>query len=68
MSVYKVEVWEKYILEVDAENKADAVRVAHNKRIKAIGDRHQLSTTKIDKVKWLRKSEENEDADNTKIN
>jgi len=61
MSVYKVEVWEKYILEVDAENKSDAVRVAHNKRLKAIRDRHQLSLTEIGKPKWLRKSEENED-------
>ena len=60
MSVYRVEVWEKYILEVDAENQSDAVRVAHNKRLKAVRDRHQLSLTKIDKVKWLRKSEENQ--------
>ena len=64
MSVYKVEVWEKYILEVDAENQTYAIRVAHNKRISSLegtGTRYQLSLTKIGKPKWLRKSEESED-------
>tara|TARA_R100000781_G_scaffold48567_1_gene32398 strand:- start:2062 stop:2259 length:198 start_codon:yes stop_codon:yes gene_type:complete len=64
MSVYKVEIWEKYILEVDAENQSDAIRIAHNKRLnsrKDTADRQKLSQTNIGKPIWLCKSEENKD-------
>lgn len=62
MSVYRVEVWEKFVFDVEAENKSKAIDEAFNKTLNSnknkLRDRSQIN---IGKPKWLRKSEENED-------
>lgn len=67
MSVYRVMIERQYVIEIDAENKVDAQRVAWNKIIGSpilISERDKYkyrSQTNIGKPEWLRKSEENED-------
>jgi hypothetical protein len=62
MSVYRVEVWEKFVFEVEAENKAKATRVAFSKSLNSNKNKlRDRSQTNIGKPKWLRKSEENKD-------
>ena len=64
MSVYRVMIEKQYVIEIDAENKIDAQRVAWNKIIGCpipISERDKYkyrSCEIIRSPKWLRKSEE----------
>ena len=57
MSIYRVEVCEKFVFEVEAENKSKATRVAFNKSLNS--NKNKLrgrSQINIGKPEWLRKS------------
>ena len=62
MSVYKVKVWEKFVFEVEAENKSEATKKAFSKTLSSNKNKNLSHfQTNIGKPEWLRKSEKNED-------